>query len=151
MLLWAGLAIRVVAQGQYAVPQTKEEPVKLDKFVITGSYIPFAADATAIPVKVVTADDIQKSGESGDLLEVIRKMLPQFVGNSNLGSSNSNISGGSTNGGSQIKLRNVQTLVLINGRRAAFAPVTATGGFTFVDVNSIPVAAVEKPRVEDYR
>lgn len=146
-VLGARSVICLEAQTADVVVPKKEEPVKLEKFVVTGSYIPFAADATAIPVKVVTAYDIQSSGESGDLLEVIRKMLPQFVGNSNLGSSNSNISGGSTNGGSQIKLRNVQTLVLINGRRAAFAPVTATGGFTFVDVNAIPVSAVEKIEV----
>src|SRR5206468_3362584 len=44
----------------------------------------------------------------------------------------------------QLKLRNVNTLVLINGRRAAFAPVGATGGFDFVDVNAIPVSAVER-------
>ena len=136
------------AVGQVAdVSAEKGEIVKLEKLVITGSYIPFAGDATAIPVKVVTAADIESSGESGDLLEVIRKTLPQFVGNGNLGSSNSNISGGNTNGGSEIKLRNVQTLVLINGRRAAFAPVTATGGFTFVDVNAIPVSAVAKIEV----
>ncbi len=143
----AGFAIPVAAQEAAAAPETKDELVKLEKYVVTGSYIPFAADAPAIPIKVVTADEIQSSGESGDLLEVIRKTLPQFVGNSNLGSSNSNIAGGNTNGGSEIKLRNVQTLVLINGRRAAFAPVTATGGFTFVDVNSIPVSAVAKIEV----
>ena len=141
------LSSRAVAQETTPSADKKEEPVKLEKFVVTGSYIPFAADATAIPIKVVTAEDIQSSGESGDLLEVIRKTLPQFVGNSNMGSSNSNVAGGNTNGGSQIKLRNVQTLVLINGRRAAFAPVTATGGFTFVDVNAIPVSAVEKIEV----
>ena len=143
----ASFAINAVAQEAAPPVEKKDETVKLEKFVVTGSYIPFAADATAIPVKVVTSEDIQTSGEQGDLLEVIRKTLPQFVGNSNMGSSNSNVAGGNTNGGSEIKLRNVQTLVLINGRRAAFAPVSATGGFTFVDVNAIPVSAVEKIEV----
>ena len=148
ILASASGTISLVAQEAAAPAENRsDDTVKLEKFVVTGSYIPFAADATAIPVKVISSDDIQSSGESGDLLEVIRKTLPQFVGNSNLGASNSNIAGGNTNGGSQIKLRNVQTLVLINGRRAAFAPVSATGGFTFVDVNSIPVSAVEKIEV----
>ncbi len=143
----ASLAINAVAQEAAAADAKKDEPVQLEKYVVTGSYIPWAADATAIPVKIITFKDIEDSGESGDLLEVIRKTMPQFVGNSNLGSSNGNISSGNTNGGSQIKLRNVQTLVLINGRRAAFAPVSATGGFTFVDVDSIPVSAVAKIEV----
>lgn len=147
VMVSASIAINVAAQEAAAADAKKDEPVKLEKYVVTGSYIPFAADATAIPVKVVNLDDIKATGETGDLLEVIRKTLPQFFGNSNLGSSNSNIAGGNTNGGSQIKLRNVQTLVLINGRRAAFSPVSAEGGFTFVDVNTIPVHAVKRIEV----
>lgn len=126
---------------------TDDGVVVLDKFEVTGSHIPYAADAPAIPITIISAGDIAASGASGDLLEVMRKTVPQFVGNGNLGSSNSNISGGSTNGGRQILLRNTATLVLINGRRAAFAPVAATGGFNFVDVNSIPVSAVERIEV----
>lgn len=133
--------------GQSASDDRKDEPMKLDKYVVTGSYIPFAADAPATPVTVVSAADIAKTGVAGDLLEVLRKAVPQFIGAGNLGSSNSNIAGGFTNGGSQLLLRNTTTLVLINGRRAAFAPVSATGGFTFVDVNAIPVSAVESVEV----
>lgn len=149
LAVMASVSFATIAGAQEAAApvEKKDEAVTLEKYVVTGSYIPFAADATAVPVKVVTADDIKASGETGDLLEVIRKTLPQFFGNSNLGSSNSNIAGGNTNGGSQIKLRNVQTLVLINGRRAAFSPVSAGGGFSFVDVNTIPVHAVKKIEV----
>ncbi len=124
-----------------------EQPVKLEKYEVTGSYIPYSADAPAVPVRIINIGDIEATGQTTDLLEVIRKSVPQFVGNGNLGSSNSNIGGGSTNGGSQVQLRNVDTLVLINGRRAAFAPVSAMGGFNFVDVNSIPVSAVESIEV----
>lgn len=121
-------------------------PHVLEKYEVTGSYIPYSAEAPAVPVTQLSIPDIQATGE-GDLLEVLRKAVPQFVGNSNIGSSNSSIQGGSTNGGSQLQLRNVATLVLINGRRAAFAPVSAVGGFDFVDVNSIPVSAVESIEV----
>jgi iron complex outermembrane receptor protein len=123
-----------------------DETMKLEKYVVTGSYIPYSAEAPAVPVTTVTLDAIQATGET-DLLEVVRKAVPQFIGNTNLGAQNSNIGSGSTNGGSQLALRNVQTLVLINGRRAAFAPVSATGGYNFVDVNAIPVAAVESIEV----
>lgn len=151
-LLGVGLSL-FAAQAAFAQQTTpastdsaSAEAVKLEKYVVTGSYIPFAADAPAVPVTVVGFEEIQGTGE-GDLLEVLRKAVPQFVGNGNMGSQNSSISGGSTNGGSRISLRNVQTLVLINGRRAAFAPVAATGGYDYVDVNSIPVAAVESIEV----
>ena len=122
------------------------QPQVLEKFEVTGSYIPYSSEAPAVPVTKIGLPEIEATGES-DLLEVLRKTVPQFVGNGNVGSSNSSIGGGSTNGGSRIQLRNVDTLVLINGRRAAFAPVAATGGFDFVDVNAIPVSAVESIEV----
>jgi iron complex outermembrane receptor protein len=81
------------------------------------------------------------------VLEILRKTAPQFNGNSNLGSGNANVGSGSTNGGSQLALRNTATLILINGRRVAYAPVGASGGFQFVDVNLIPVAAIERIEV----
>lgn len=145
-LLFIALASPFAAalHAQESTSGTVPELIVLEKFPVTGSNIPYAVDTPAVPVRIVTIDQIAATGEAGDLLEVIRKAAPQFVGNGNIGSSNSNIGNGSTNGGSQIKLRNVQTLVLINGRRAAFAPVGATGGFSFVDVNSIPVSAVQR-------
>jgi iron complex outermembrane receptor protein len=136
------------AFAQVTAPSTGKDdtPVELEKLVITGSYIPYSVDAPAVPVTVVGIDAIQATGET-DLLEVIRKAVPQFVGNANVGAQNSNIGSGTTNGGSRLALRNVNTLVLVNGRRAAFAPVSATGGYDFVDVNAIPVAAVESIEV----
>jgi iron complex outermembrane recepter protein len=147
LFLSASLATSAVAQTTAAsTPAKEDEKVELEKFVVTGSYIPYSADAPAVPVTVLNAADIQATGE-GDLLEALRKAVPQFVGNANMGGQNSSIGGGNTNGGSRLSLRNVPTLVLINGRRAAFAPVAATGGFNFVDVNSIPPSAVESIEV----
>jgi iron complex outermembrane receptor protein len=152
--VWRGVMSAVMALPlvvSSALAQTgttaPSDTVKLDKYVVTGSFIPRAASEPATAVTVVTTEDIAKTGVSGDLLEVLRKAVPQIIGNGNLGSSNSNIAGGTTNGGSQILLRNTSTLVLIDGRRAAFAPVSATGGFTFVDINAIPVSAVESIEV----
>lgn len=149
LILSANPPLYLIAQTAGAAPAPGSignagETVQMEKVIVTGSYIPFAADAPAIPIKIVTTQQIESTGVAGDLLEVIRKTAPQFIGNGNLGSSNSNIQGVSTNGGSQIKLRNVQTLVLVNGRRAAFAPVAATGGNNFVDINAIPVSAVDR-------
>lgn len=122
--------------------------VKLEKYVVTGSYIPAAADeANASPVVVVTAKDIETSGLKSSVLDVLRKSVPQIVGGTNIGIENGNIAGGSTNGGSQIALRNTATLVLIDGMRVAFSPVASSGGFQFVDLNVVPVSAVERIEV----
>jgi iron complex outermembrane receptor protein len=123
------------------------QPQTLEKFVVTGTYLPISADAPAIPVTTVDVQAIENAGESGNLMEVLQKVQPQFSGSLNLGPTNGNTASGSTNGGSQLALRNFPTLVLINGHRAAFAPVDSVGGYQFVDLNLIPVGAVDKIEV----
>ena len=127
--------------------QATSEPQKLEKFVVTGSLIPIAADSPANPVTVINAAEIEKSGTATDLLDVLKKSQPYFYGGNNIGSENGNVSSGSTNGGSAVALRNRATLVLINGRRAALSPVLASGGASFVDVSVIPFSAVERIEV----
>jgi iron complex outermembrane receptor protein len=127
--------------------ENKDEAVKLDKFVVTGSLIPIAADTPAVPITVLTAADIEKSGVSTDLMEVLKKTQPYFYGANNVGADNGNISSGGTNGGSALALRNRATLVLVNGRRMAISPVIGSGGGNFVDVSLIPFAAVERVEV----
>lgn len=121
-----------------------DKVLKLDKFEVTGSYIPVAGSATAIPVTVIDSKAIENSGVATDMLEILRKTTPQFSGNGNLGSTNANINAGATGGGSAVAFRNTQTLVLINGRRSAYAPIVSSGGLQFVDVNLIPPSAIEK-------
>lgn len=140
----AGVAPLAVAQQATA---SDKDTLNLDKIVVTGSYIPVAADAIAIPVTVIGADEIARTGVTTNALEVLKKAVPQFAGNANIGSENANISSGSTGGGSQASLRNLTTLTLINGRRAAASPITGTGGNQFVDLNIIPLSAIESIEV----
>src|SRR5688572_2786125 len=128
-------------------PTVKEEAVTLDKFVVTGSLIPIAAGSPAIPVKVIGAPEIERTGINTDLADVLRRSQPAFYGANNLGSDVANTNSGDTNGGSGLALRNRSTLVLINGRRAAVSPVLASGGLPFVDISVIPLAAVERVEV----
>jgi len=81
------------------------------------------------------------------VLEVLRKSLPSFAGRSNAGNSNANNNNQNTAGGSQVQLRNLDTLVLINGRRVATSGINAIGGKNFVDVNQIPAAAIDRIEV----
>ena len=135
------------ARAQTAPAPTTPAVTKLESFVVTGSLIPIAAGSTAVPITVIGATEIEKTGVSTDLLDVLRKSQPAFYGGNNLGSDVANINSGTTNGGSGISLRNRSTLVLINGRRAAISPVLASGGASFVDVSAIPISAVERVEI----
>jgi len=146
-LLAANLVFAQSADTNSASASTDDQVLKLEKFEVTGSYLPPAANSVAIPVITVDNNSIQNSGTTSNLLEVLRKTVPQFNGNANLGNGNANVAQNSTQGGSQLALYNLATLVLINGRRAAVSPVTASGGYEFVDVNMIPLAAIDRVEV----
>src|SRR4051812_44491096 len=109
-------------------PTGSNETQLMERLEVTGSYLPAAANSVAIPVIGLDANAIEHSGTNTSVLDVLRKTVPQFSGNLNLGPTNGNVANVFTNGGSQLALRNAATLVLINGRRMAYAPVDATGG-----------------------
>ena len=147
LILGAGAVHSPVAHAAAAPTVQTEERVTLEKFVVTGSLIPIAAGSPAIPVTVIGTPEIERSGISTDLLDVLRKAQPQFYGSNNLGSDVANINSQDTNGGSGLALRNRATLVLINGRRAPISPVAAADGKVFVDVSAIPLAAIERVEI----
>jgi iron complex outermembrane receptor protein len=139
--------VTLLASG-VAYGQASNLPVeKMEKFVVTGSYIPVAADAVAIPITAIDAAEISRTGVTTSPLEILRTAIPQFQGNANIGVENANVGSGSTGGGAQASLRNLNTLTLINGRRAAVSPISGTGGNQFVDLNILPIAAIENIEV----
>ena len=138
------------AQATPAVPDATppaDQPVKLPKFETTGSFIPFASTQTALPLTVIDLQAIDDSGVTTNLLDVLHKVSPQFSGNGNIGNANSGAAMNFTAGGSMLSFRNLQTLVLVNGRRMAYAPALASGGAQFVDVNLIPMAAIARVEI----
>ncbi|SDR90807.1 TonB-dependent receptor [Opitutus sp. GAS368] len=136
------------APAPKAGSENAEEVTRLETYVVTtGSNIPTAADAAAVPVVVLGQHDIAQTGLNSNLLEILRKRIPAFAGRSNAGNSNATNTNQSTAGGSQIALRNLDTLVLINGRRIATSGINGNGGKSFVDINMIPAAAIERMEV----
>jgi len=128
-----------------AESETLDEYALEDFVVTTGSYIPELVGANfASPVAQITSEYIEDTGLSSNLLDILRKSVPQFYGKNNLGRSNADLGANRTGGGSKLGLRNTQTLVLVNGRRVAFSPIVAAYGDYFVDLNMIPVSAVDK-------
>jgi iron complex outermembrane receptor protein len=139
--------LRAAQTGTKSVRPATEDEIQLATFVVTGSNIPTAAGAVAVPVVVLGQRDIAGTGLNSNLLEVLRKRIPAFAGRSNAGNSNGTNTNQSTAGGSQIALRNLDTLVLINGRRVATSGINGNGGKSFVDINMIPAAAIERMEV----
>src|ERR1022692_3451874 len=82
--------------------------------VVTGSNIPTAEEVTAEPVDTVTTADIDRSGNS-DVLSVLQKRNPDFVGAGNIGNSNANIASGTTLGGAIISIHGLPTRALLDG------------------------------------
>lgn len=152
LVLFVTLCAEPLRAQEAANPETDDAAptgptLELERFEVTGSFIPFASTQTALPVTVVNSQAITDSGIATNVLDLLHKVAPQFTGSHNLGTANANVSMGLTAGGSMVSFRNLQTLVLVNGRRMAYAPGLAAGGLQFVDVNLIPVAAIDRIEV----
>jgi iron complex outermembrane receptor protein len=103
-----------------------------------------AADALAIPVATISAQTIDESGISADTLDLLRKVAPNISG---IGEENAQIDTGTNFGGASVTVKGLDTLVLVDGRRVAFDPAESVNGAQFVDLNLIPVAAIERVEV----
>ena len=118
--------------------QEAESIVRLEKVEVTGSHIARTEIESALPVQVITREDIDRSG-STTVAEMMAKVSANIVGMNDRMSS----LGAGVTGLSSVNLRGIgdgSTLVLLNGRRVA--NYAFDGGA--VDVNSIPLSAVER-------
>ena len=135
--LAVAIAATFVASG-FVYAQT---PQKVEKVEITGSNIKRVDVETVAPVDVITREQIERSGKQ-TIAEVLRN-VPANSGNSY----SESFSNSFAPGASGISLRGLgqkTTLVLINGRRTAGYGFAQNLQDTFVDLNSIPAAAVER-------
>lgn len=146
-------SLRLSAQAAPAAPadppsEKKEKPQELERFVVTGSYIPStetAIEAGASPITRMDRKDIEQSGHT-NTAELLQQIS---VANANSVPISNNATG-FTPGATAISLRGLgpeATLVLVNGRRVAAYPVGAGGTTAFVDLNSIPLSAIESIEV----
>src|SRR5437667_7095258 len=113
-----------------------EQPVKLKPTVVTRSLIPTTEAVTPAPIETVTAAQIEKSG-SQDVLQLVKRLSATFSGNGNVGQTVNNGGFGEAN----VSIRNLSTLVLLNGRRLGNSSFSNGGT---VDVNTIPLSAIER-------
>ena len=145
-LLFAA-ALPAQARPGAAEGESPERPHVLEKVVVTGTHLAASAAEPVGPVVVLGPREIEQAGAANDVLDLLRRTLPQFSGNRNVGRENANLQFGRTYGGSGLALHNMNTLVLVDGRRVAVSPAGASGGDEFVDVNLIPLAAIDRIEV----
>lgn len=112
------------------------ETERLKPVVVTGSLIPTAETVGASAVDVLNTADIEKLG-STDVLEALKKVSSAFAGNANVGETINNGGFGEAN----VAIRNLPTLVLLNGRRLGNSSFS---NGALVDVNTIPLAMIDR-------
>src|ERR1700722_5038328 len=130
-----------------ASASAEPEAIEAMEIVVTGSRIPTPIDKVAAKVTIVDSEEIEKAGVSTDVLDILRKTVPSFQGRGNAGNSNANNTNQNTAGGAQVQLHNLDTLILVNGRRTAISGIAGIGGKAFVDVNQIPPSAIDHMEV----
>jgi iron complex outermembrane receptor protein len=144
-LLFAPIAGTAFAQSTPATAQDQGQNTKqLQTITVTGSALPRVDTETPSPVTVITAQQIARSGYT-TISDVVRA-----VSADNSGSIPNAFSNGFAAGASGVALRGLtvnSTLVLIDGHRVANYAVSDDGQRSFVDLNTIPLAAVERIEV----
>ncbi len=118
---------------------------RIDKIEVTGSNIKRIEGEGALPVTVITRDEISKSGVT-TAAELLDKISASNAGGYSIGQG---VGDSGTPGLSAASLRGLgstNTLILLNGRRVSNYAFNASGGGT-VNLNQIPLAAVERVEV----
>ncbi|HEX7036066.1 MAG TPA: TonB-dependent receptor [Pseudomonadales bacterium] len=140
LLLASGAATALTLISGAAVAQSEERA--LEEIVVTGSYIRGTPEDAALPVSVIRAEDLEKSG-SPTTLELIKSLnVSQGV----LGETNQfDARAQGTTGAGTVNLRGLgasRTLVLLNGRRMVANPFSGAA-----DTNLLPMAAIGRLEV----
>ena len=123
---------------------SQQQTTHLGRIEVTGTAIKRTDIETPAPVTMITATQIKQSGLTS-LADVVRA-----VSADNSGTIPTAFTAGFAAGSSGIALRGMtvnSTLVLIDGRRAATYALADDGQRSFVDLNSIPLNAVERIEV----
>jgi iron complex outermembrane recepter protein len=139
-LIATGWVLGAAAQSPPAAQAAAAEG-PIQEVVVTGSRIARADAETAVNVEVISAREIQSSGQD-TVADYLRTISSNFANSLNESFSNS-----FAPGASMVALRGLSgkdTLILINGRRITNYGLFQNLSDSFVDLNVIPVAAIER-------
>jgi iron complex outermembrane receptor protein len=139
-----------VAQDAAATaPQEAKAQGDLDTITVTGSNLRGIDLQEAQPVVVLTSDDLKEIG-ANTVGDALKQVSETGGGTGNFSTANSGaLQADSPAGSAAASLRGLgtaSTLTLVNGRRVAVSSF-ANGSENFVDINAIPLAAVDRIEV----
>ena len=147
-LLLTASCIAVPAFAQDAAPANAETAEdEGTAIIVTGSRIKRDPADSSLPLQIINTEDLSREGINSPE-QLISYLSTNGNGADNL-ASNADVTSGAqrgTNGLSAANLRgqgSASTLVLLNGRRVAAHGLTGSA----VDVNQIPIAAIERIEV----
>jgi len=126
-----------------AAEDSQEQEKEEQKLTIVGSHIQRSDMEGPSPVASLSAEDIALTGVT-DVIGLFSK-LP--ISGQGTFSTQANSSDDTANGGSSVSLRGLgadSTLILVNGRRVSVSPFAKNIDTAFVDINNIPVNAIER-------
>ncbi len=129
---------RTTADGT-ALPDPWQETLEEERIVVTGSNLTEAPPF--VPETVFSREAIERTGSrsAGDFFQ----LLPQNSGPTFTENQNDSLAPGAA----AVALRGLSpdaTLVLVNSRRVAPFPFAQSGITAFVDLNSLPLAAIQQ-------
>jgi iron complex outermembrane receptor protein len=145
----SGLSVVAYIRGaQAATPASGGNgDISTQEVIITGTSIKRANAETALPVQVLSQEDIARTGATS-----VEELFHGISAAASFGSNVSEQSVGANTGSiatiSLRGLRSARTLVLINGRRSPVyggGPGGADG--SSVDINAIPISAIERVEI----
>ena len=128
-----------------AAPATPVPVVKAEKIEVTGSSIKRIEGESALPVEVISREDIDKIGvtTAAELLQKITSNVGALTDGASISDQSGNQRG--FNGANLRGLGVSSTLVLLNGRR--LANFASPGDNAGVDLNNIPSGAIQRVEV----
>jgi iron complex outermembrane recepter protein len=144
-------AVRLAITGAVAVAAVPISSAlaadRTEEIIVTGSRIARSSDfESPSPVLTVDRDAIERTGYNN-----LQQLMEKMPANGNGAfSTRGNNQDSTANGAASISLRGLgadATLVLVNGRRVAISSFAENVTTNFVDINSIPVAAIERVEV----
>lgn len=141
-------AAAALTAATFATPSASaQETDATPEVVVTGSRIARSSDfENPSPIVTIDRSAIEKAGYSN-----LQQLMEKLPANGNGAfSTRGNNQDSTANGAASISLRGLgadATLVLVNGRRVAISSFAESVTTNFVDINSIPVAAIERIEV----
>ena len=141
----AAVGLLAFQSASLAADATAAANAGLEEVIITGSSIAQRADTSSLPVTILSAKDIAKTGltSASDLIQHL-PAVQGFVAQSN----SVNGAGGGQTTAALHSLPSKYTVVLLDGKRVAgYGLNNGLGGGSAVNLQSIPLDAVERVEV----